>query len=248
MRGQRKLLPLGLVSTKKVNTLVYCLALLFLFLWTENAFSAGRKSLIEVRDLKYQSNAGYERVVVYLSTGGSFTSHKLSEPRRFFIDLENARIGNSLKRHHQIMNDFLKTVRIGQFNRKTVRIVFDLEKNGYKEKISRLEEPPRLVIDIFPRNPMKQHALSVEEKTGSKECISAGRGDSPRPCRLCDSGRSRSRTGKGGRFSNRGHTTRRDWRSGNRWRTWPLRTAHGCRPPYPRTETRRRPGTPARNS
>jgi len=121
------------------------------FLWTENVFSAGRnKSHVEVRDLEYHSTPEAEGVVIYLSAVPVFSSHKLPESGRFYIDLKNARMGNSLKRHHQTTEGFLKAVRIGQFDRKTVRVVFDLERNGYKEKISKLRDPDRLVIDFRP--------------------------------------------------------------------------------------------------
>ena len=151
MRIRTGILTSGLASSGRVKILVCCATLLLVFLWTENVFSAGRnKSLVEVRDLEYHSTPGAERVVIYLSAASSFSSHKLPESKRFYIDLKNARMGNSLKRHHQIMNGFLKTVRIGQFNRKTVRVVLDLENNGYEEKISKLQDPDRLVVDFYP--------------------------------------------------------------------------------------------------
>lgn len=150
MRRKAKILLSGLVSTKKVEILVCCIIFLFLFLCSENTFSAVKnKSLLEVSDIKYHSNAGSERIVIYTSAGASFTSHKLSDSKRLYIDLKNAKVGNSLKMHHQIMNGFLKMVRIGQYDRKTMRIVFDLENNGYEEKISKLQDPHRLVVDFY---------------------------------------------------------------------------------------------------
>jgi len=180
MRIQAGISTPGLASRGRVKILVCCVTLLLVFLWTENAFSAGRKSLIEVGDLKYHSNSGYERVVVYLSTGASFTSRKLSESKRLYIDLKNAKIGNRLKRHHQIMNGFLKTVRIGQFNRKTVRIVFDLENNGYEEKIFRLEDPPRLVVDFFSKGPKQdeKEVKTLKDKTEPPKVEAKARDDS----------------------------------------------------------------------
>jgi len=181
MKIRTGILTSGLASMGRGKILVCCVTLLLVFLWTENVFSAGKnKLLVEVRDLEYHSTPGAERVVIYLSTASSFSSHKLPESKRFYIDLKNARMGNSLKRHDQIMNGFLKTVRIGQFNRKTVRIVFDLENNGFKEKISKLQDPDRLVVDFYPtgRKQAEKEVKTLVEKTQPSKVEAKARDDS----------------------------------------------------------------------
>ena len=181
MKIRTGILTSGLASMGRGKILVCCVTLLLVFLWTENVFSAGKnKSLVEVRDLEYQSTPGAERVVIYLSTASSFSSHKLPESKRFYIDIKNAKMGNSLKRHDQIMNGFLKTVRIGQFNRKTVRVVFDLENNGYGEKISKLQDPHRLVVDFYPtgHKQAEKEVKTLVDKTRSSKVEAKAHNDS----------------------------------------------------------------------
>lgn len=152
-----------------MRLVVYSIFLILLFLVPESVFSLmSGSSPIEVQALRHRAYSEYERVVVDMSSKGVFSSHRLSDPERLYIDIENAKIGNNVGRKLQPENGFLKMVRIGQYNKLTVRVVFDVETSAYKEKIFTLDDPPRLVVDIFPKDSMKDETFQVAQKTGAK--------------------------------------------------------------------------------
>lgn len=104
---------------------------------------------IEVKGLRYWSTSEYIRVVIDLSGPAEFAKGKLSNPERLFFDVRNARLLKGMQTNFTIGDKALKMVRIGQFNATTVRIVFDLGTSDYDFKVFSLEDPARLVVDIY---------------------------------------------------------------------------------------------------
>jgi len=108
-------------------------------------FAAGG---VDVTDIRYWSYPEYTRVVISLTDHVEFTQKRLSNPDRLYFDLSNSRINKELKKNISVSNEMLKAVRAGQFDSNTVRVVLDLEKiTDYK--IVTLEDPVRLIIDIY---------------------------------------------------------------------------------------------------
>jgi tetratricopeptide (TPR) repeat protein len=143
-------------------------AMLVLFL-PQSAFpAASESSPVEVQALRHGAYPDYERVVVDMSSEGTFSFNRLSDPERLYVDIDNAKVGNSVDRKFKPDNGFLKMVRIGQYDKQTVRVVFDVETPAYEEKIFTLDDPPRLVVDIFPKDAMKDETFQVAKKTGAK--------------------------------------------------------------------------------
>ncbi|MCL4456272.1 MAG: N-acetylmuramoyl-L-alanine amidase [Nitrospirae bacterium] len=91
------------------------------------------------------------RVVVDLSGPAEFTKNKLSNPERLFFDIKNAKLVKGLQANIAVGGKVLKGIRAGQFDAATARIVFDLETADYDFKVFSLEDPARLVVDIFPK-------------------------------------------------------------------------------------------------
>lgn len=109
------------------------------------------EDLIEVKGLRHWSTPEYTRVVVDLSASAEFAKGRLSNPERLFFDVKDSKLAKGLSPSLAVNDKLLKTVRLGQFNANTVRIVFDLEVSDCDFKIFSLEDPPRLVIDIFSK-------------------------------------------------------------------------------------------------
>ncbi|HCZ12846.1 MAG TPA: N-acetylmuramoyl-L-alanine amidase [Nitrospiraceae bacterium] len=64
----------------------------------------------------------------------------------------------------------LKGIRAGQFDAATARIVFDLETEDYDFKIFSLEDPARLVVDIYPKGSVDNKAdVKTEAKTETEK-------------------------------------------------------------------------------
>lgn len=111
---------------------------------------------IEVKDIKFWSSKGYTRIVVDLSEPVEFLQKRLSAPDRLYFDLKNSRILKDIQTNLPVGDGILKTVRAGQFDKDTVRVVLDLEEiKDFKATV--LGEPAQLIIDVYghKRKPQK---------------------------------------------------------------------------------------------
>jgi N-acetylmuramoyl-L-alanine amidase len=110
--------------------------------------SSASDALVDVTDIRYWSFPDYTRVVISLSDQVEFSKNRLTNPDRLYFDLRKSRIVTEMQKNISVGNEMLKSVRAGQFDDSTVRVVLDLEKiTDYK--IVTLEDPVRLVIDIY---------------------------------------------------------------------------------------------------
>ncbi len=123
-----------------------CILLFFLIILSPAI--SGSEDRIEVLDLKHWTSKGYTRVVVDLSAPVEFSKNRIANPDRLYFDLKNSRISKEIKTTLPVGDGILKTVRAGQFNQDTVRVVLDLEE--IKEfKVFILDDPAKLVIDVY---------------------------------------------------------------------------------------------------
>lgn len=137
-----------------------CSVFCFLFLFPSISSSS---DIIEVKGIRHWSTSEYIRVAVDLSGPTEFTRGKLSNPERLFFDLRNAKLIKGLQTNHAVSDKFIKMIRIAQFSPTIARIVFDLETTDYDFKVVKLEDPARLIIDIFPNNSGKDKADTKTE-------------------------------------------------------------------------------------
>lgn len=157
---------------------------LFILLFSVNIALAG-----DVTDVRYNTSDNYTRIVIDLSEKSVFKHHllkkdpKLNKPPRLFIDISNAKIGANVKKDIPINNGLLKKVRLGQYDKNTVRVVLDIESiDSYK--VFPLTGPYRIVIDIDgettkvskaeikktdKKKDIKKHAKSKKDKVASKK-------------------------------------------------------------------------------
>jgi N-acetylmuramoyl-L-alanine amidase len=130
----------------------FSLILLFLLIIFFNSFlsvtpSAADK-LTDITDIRFWSYPEYTRVVINMTDQTSFSEKRLTGPDRLYFDLKNSRIDSEIKKSIEVSNEMLKQVRAGQYDSSTVRIVLDLG-NITEYKILTLEDPARLVVDIY---------------------------------------------------------------------------------------------------
>ena len=173
---------------KTINyiTLTLLLPLVFLLLpfTPVEAGKNGEAERIEVKEVRYRSNPDYTRIVIDLSDSTSYKYHHLKEdpsinkPPRLFIDFSNTVRGADLRKSVTINDGLLKSMRTGQYNSDTVRVVLDFESVG-DFTVFPLEEPFRLVIDVKSKG-------SVVTPTPPKQ-----RAESPLPLRKPTAGISR---------------------------------------------------------
>jgi len=136
---------IGLFSAKKLFSVVSVLFFLALSSFLPSFSSAADK--IDVTDIRYWSYPDYTRVVISLTDNPDYAGNRLSNPDRLYFDIRNSKLKKELQKTISVGNGMLKTVRAGQFNETTVRVVLDLDKmTNYK--VLTMEDPIRLIIDI----------------------------------------------------------------------------------------------------
>ena len=143
------------------------ISILFILLFTLPALSSASETS-EVTDVRYWSSRDYTRVVVDLSGDIEYTKNRLSNPDRLYFDLKNTSVKNVVQKNLTIGNNMLKSVRVGHFDKDTVRIVLDLDKIR-EYKVLTLEDPIRLIIDVYGQ---KKPSLSAKKRI----VIDAGHG------------------------------------------------------------------------
>ncbi len=141
------------------NSLRILFFLFLILLAFINPLNASDKA--EVKNVRYWSSQGYTRVIVDLSKAVEFTGKRLSDPDRLYFDLMNSGVPKEIQSRLPVGDGILKSVRVGQFDPITVRIVLDLETmedfNAYI-----LDDPARLVIDV---NAKRHEKSALTRKT-----------------------------------------------------------------------------------
>jgi N-acetylmuramoyl-L-alanine amidase len=122
---------------------------------------------VTVEGFRYWSSKGYTRVVVDLDGHTDFTQNRLSNPERIYFDLKNCSLSKEVKPSLPIEDGILKNVRIAQFNEDTVRVVLDLQELENFNSFM-LEDPSRLVIDIFGKKNLEPVPYKKLEKKFDK--------------------------------------------------------------------------------
>jgi len=130
----------------------FTIALFFLLLGLSAAAAASPNA--SVTEIRHWSNPNYTRLVINVDSRTTFTHRLLKKDpsiqvpyRRLYIDIANARLSPDLQRSIPIHDGLLKMARVGQYDRNTVRVVFDIESiEDYK--IFPLGDPFRIVIDV----------------------------------------------------------------------------------------------------
>ncbi|MGC9021834.1 MAG: N-acetylmuramoyl-L-alanine amidase [Dissulfurimicrobium sp.] len=128
----------------------------------------------EVTDIRHWSVSDYTRIVIDTTGPVTFKEGFLPAnrpkglPPRFYIDIRPAIIKKGLPTAVDIRDGLLKGVRVGQFDRTTVRVVCDLG-GSRKIKAFYLEDPFRVIIDAFSEQYAKKTVCPVEKGEVSAE-------------------------------------------------------------------------------
>ncbi len=110
-----------------------------------------------VTGLRHYSNPDYTRFVIDADKTAQYTYHLLrqdttiNKPRRFYVDLKNSRLADTVQSTIAINDDLLTDARAAQYTLDTVRVVVDI-KSLESYKIFSLPDPFRIVIDLWGKN------------------------------------------------------------------------------------------------
>jgi N-acetylmuramoyl-L-alanine amidase len=128
-----------------------------------------------VDNLRFWSNPNYTRVVIDASHETAFKHHllkrdpELKKPQRLYVDLEQSRLGQNIKRNIPINDDLLTDARAGQYTKDSVRVVVDI-KSFKTYKVFSLKDPFRIVIDVWGaadnNDPPPEPSVAISKKSG----------------------------------------------------------------------------------
>lgn len=120
--------------------------------------------MITVTDLRFWSNPSYTRVVIDADREASYDHHLLkkdpsiNKPQRLYVDLNNSRLGEHIRKSIPIHDDLLSDARAGQYTSDSVRVVVDI-KSFDTYKIFSLKDPFRIVIDVWGSKAAKKSPI-----------------------------------------------------------------------------------------
>ncbi|UCD89017.1 MAG: N-acetylmuramoyl-L-alanine amidase [Desulfobacterales bacterium] len=132
-----------------------------------------QKENITVKGLRFWSNPSYTRVVIDADQETTYTHRLLKKdvsiqkPQRLYVDLNNSRLGQDLKKFIPINDNLLSDVRAGQRTPRSVRVVVDI-KSFKTYKIFSLKNPFRIVIDVWGKVGSPRHTLAKKGSNDTK--------------------------------------------------------------------------------
>lgn len=127
-------------------------------MWLLSVSQPGFAASSQVIAVRVWPASAYTRVTLESNRELNYRQFALSNPSRVVVDLEGVNLNSVLKGvGAQIRSDdpFIKSARVGQFDPKTVRIVFELKQNVTPQLFALApvaEFKERLVMDLYPVN------------------------------------------------------------------------------------------------
>lgn len=122
----------------------------------------------QIKDIRYYELSQGVRVVVETNGVVEFARGQLKNPERVFFDIKKSLLNKEARKEFLVNNSVVNKIRVGQFDTSTVRIVFELLKPDYEFKVIQLENPFRIVIDIYLKGGSKQLSKELEKKKESQ--------------------------------------------------------------------------------
>ncbi len=116
---------------------------------------AGRRppGLGDVTDIRVWEHANYTRVVVDLSERAAYRPAMVGSPPRLYVDIEDTWIEAPLRDARFEHDGAIQRVRGGQNSLTKARIVLELDMPGRAHRVFHLDNPYRIVIDIYRQAP-----------------------------------------------------------------------------------------------
>ncbi|WP_076736277.1 N-acetylmuramoyl-L-alanine amidase AmiC, partial [Cronobacter sakazakii] len=127
-------------------------------MWLLSVSQAGLAASGQVIAVRVWPASAYTRVTLESNRVLKYRQFALSNPERIVVDLEGVNLNAVLKgvgSQIRVDDPFIKSARVGQFDPKTVRMVFELKKNVTPHLFALApvaEFRERLVIDLYPAN------------------------------------------------------------------------------------------------
>ncbi len=125
--------------------------------------------LKKVLDIQSITGEDYTRVIISISGNFYYTTDILkgckNKPPRIYIDIYPARVSKKLPKRIDIKKSHLIRIRVGQFDRNTVRVVLDL-KSLTSYKIFKLKDPYKLILDLVGKENQGKRYINLARQLG----------------------------------------------------------------------------------
>jgi len=149
----------------KKDLTLWCTIIVLLLVYQPSVYA-----LSNITDVRYWSAPDHTRIVVDSDQPLSFKIIELKKPLRFVVNVEGAKTSFPHK-NVDIGDSVVHRVRVGQFNKKTLRLVIDLVK-PVQSTVFTLKQysdkPHRLVIDLN-RSDLEQKEKEARLKQKSRD-------------------------------------------------------------------------------
>lgn len=157
-------------ASRKILLLLACI----LSAWPgRGATAAPIRHQAVVERVGWEVSGGGAHIVVSVKGAVDYSSHTAPPdpakglPPRAYVDLKPARLGSAIARQPILVEDGLvERIRIGQFDKKTVRIVVDLREPALFD-IRTAARPPRLILSLR-RPPLEKKVRRPAAATATK--------------------------------------------------------------------------------
>ncbi|WP_435952340.1 N-acetylmuramoyl-L-alanine amidase AmiC [Dryocola sp. BD626] len=127
-------------------------------MWLLSVSQVGLAAVSQVIAVRVWPASSYTRVTLESNQMLKYKQFALSNPERVVVDIEGVNLNSVLKgvgSQIRVDDPFIKSARVGQFDPKTVRMVFELKQNVTPHLFALApvaEFKERLVMDLYPAN------------------------------------------------------------------------------------------------
>lgn len=126
------------------------LAFLGVIFFLLSLYAPAASALLKVTDVRYWSAPDHTRIVVDSDRPISYQTLTLKDPWRLVVNVKKAKAAFA-DRQIEVADSVVHRIRVGQFDRKTLRVVIDLVRPAQSKVFTLdkyLDKPYRLVIDL----------------------------------------------------------------------------------------------------
>ena len=129
-------------------------------------FSERVSGMAEITAVRVNSGSDKIRIVVDASKPVRYTTMTLKNPDRVIVDIQGAWLSAKVKREIAVSSRFVNDIRIGQFNKNTVRLVVENKVGSSNYKIFPLKGgtvPGRVVLDFGNLSDSSKAVIAVPD-------------------------------------------------------------------------------------
>lgn len=129
-------------------------------------FSERVSGMAEITAVRVNSGSDKIRIVVDASKTVRYTTMTLKNPDRVIVDIQGAWLSAKVKREIAVSSRFVNDIRIGQFNKNTVRLVVENKVGSSNYKIFPLKGgtvPGRVVLDFGNLSDSSKAVIAVPD-------------------------------------------------------------------------------------